>query len=241
MTAFFLTYPYLLCSLLLGGGFALLLSLAPARHRTAALVSGALMTPFAFTSVLVVPEYWDPVRWRSFGAGVEDLLLSFSGGGTIWLFGALLSPWAWTLRLQKARVVRRLALAAASGMAPAPLFHYVWGWKPMSTMLACFGLVSLGILLKRTGYWRIAVPAALGHGIWYLAVLKGLYLLFPAFMQQWNPAGLWGPTFWGLPLDEIAWGFAVGFSWALVAAYLFDARGPIRPAGAPEDRPFPLP
>jgi hypothetical protein len=91
-------------------------------------------------------------------------------------------------------------------------------------MLACFGLVSFVILLRRPAYWCLAIPASLGHGIVYLSVLKGLYLLFPAFLEQWNQSGLWGPIIWGIPLDEMAWAFAIGFSWALVAAYLFDVQ-----------------
>jgi len=58
----------------------------------------------------------------------------------------------------------------------------------------------------------------------YWAVLKLWHLLVPSFGAQWNSEALWGPTVFGVPLDEVAWAAAFGLAWPLFAAYLFHAR-----------------
>ncbi|HSM52307.1 MAG TPA: hypothetical protein VLA75_12975, partial [Thermoanaerobaculia bacterium] len=58
----------------------------------------------------------------------------------------------------------------------------------------------------------------------YAAVLKGAYLLWPAFPEQWSTAGAWGLSVWGLPLEEIVWAAGGGAAWPLFMAELTGAR-----------------
>ena len=57
-----------------------------------------------------------------------------------------------------------------------------------------------------------------------LAHRAHVFLLWPGFITQWNPEGIWGAVVLGLPRGEIAWAFAFGAFWPVFVGYVFDVR-----------------
>lgn len=216
------SYPYLgmslaLLLLLLGG-----LLVRPEARRLA-LLSGLLQAPLGFLSVFFVPDYWAPARLFAFGAGPEDLLFSFSAGGLVWFIASSSSSHRLEVEIAAGRILRRYAAFALPGVAAGAL---LW-WSGVGPMHATFavGAVAVAILARRQR-WALPLSAAgaVGFALLYAAVLKGAYLLWPAFPEQWSTAGAWGLSVWGLPLEEIVWAAGGGAAWPLFMAELTGAR-----------------
>jgi hypothetical protein len=55
-------------------------------------------------------------------------------------------------------------------------------------------------------------------------ILRTAFTLTPVWAAAWNVRSLWGPKFWGIPADEIAWSAVFGAIWPVFTAYVFDAR-----------------
>jgi len=79
MLNFFKSYPYFNLSILLLF-MVFIIFLFSSRNRSYILFSGILSVPFAFSSLLFIPEYWDPVRIMGTVISIEDVIFSFSTG-----------------------------------------------------------------------------------------------------------------------------------------------------------------
>lgn len=222
--ALFARFPYLGMSLAL---FFLLLAglLARPRERKLALLSATLQAPFGLLSVFFVPDYWMPVRVFSLGdgAGVEDLLFSFSSGGLAWLLAASLLGSRIEAAIEPRKVLVRFAAFAVPGVVAGAL---LWksGLGPMDAALAVAVVSAAVLAFRQRGLLHLSAAGGAGFGILYSAVLKGAYALWPRFADQWSAAGSWGLSVLGLPLEEVVWATGGGAVWPLFVAYLVDAR-----------------
>jgi hypothetical protein len=216
-------FPYLGMSLAL---FGLLLAglLACPRERRRALLSAALQAPFGLLSVFFVPDYWTPVRVFSLGdgAGVEDLLFSFSSGGLAWLLATSLSSSRIEAAIEPRKVLTRFAAFAVPGVTAGAL---LWrgGLGPMDAALAVAVVSAAVLAFRQRGLLRLSAAGGVGFGILYSAVLKGAYTLWPRFADQWAAASR-ELTVLGLPLEEVVWATGGGAVWPLFVAHLVDAR-----------------
>ena len=224
MESFSITnYPYLILGLVLLMLFAAGLILSSAKQRWPMVVSGLLLMPCSFASIVFVPEYWNPVRIVTFLTGPEDLLFAFTTGGIVWLLAT------WSLRnyidleLQPRLIIRRYLIVFLIGLSVSAM-SLLAGFGVMIS--AIFGILSVGIfiLCLRKNLWPIQCIGMISFIIFYLIIIKVGFMVFPEFLQQWTAKNLWGPDVWGVPLDEIAWAAAFGAVWPLIIAYLFDAR-----------------
>lgn len=222
--AFLERFPYLGMSLAL---FGLLLAglLARPRERRLALLSATLQAPFGFLSVFFVPEYWNPVRVSSLGtgAGVEDILFSFSSGGLAWLLAASLSGSRIEAAIEPGKVLVRFAAFAVPGVAAGAL---LWksGIGSMNATLAVAVVSAAVLAFRQRGLLRLSAAGGAGFGILYSLVLAGAFTLWPHFADQWSTARSWGLSVLGLPLEEIVWATGGGAVWTLFVAWLVDAR-----------------
>jgi len=234
MVRFIHTYPYLMLSLTMLGVFLAALALTPMRLRAHALLSGVLAAPFALTSVLLVPSYWDPVRVAVFLAGPEDLLFTFAGGGLASAASVRLVRRPLTLRPSLRRIWWRYVAGAVLGLAAGDTCWRMGG-TPMTATVMAFCLLTGVVLVRRPELWSLALAGATSYAAVYAAALKLWHVIVPNFGSQWNPAGLWGPSVIGLPLDELVWAAAFGLAWPTFAAYLFDARLQPAPFSPPSE------
>ena len=235
MVRFIHTYPYLMLSLTMLGVFLGALALTLRRLRSMALLSGMLAAPFALTSPLFVPSYWSPARVAGTLTGIEDVVFSFAAGGLAWLASVWLFRHRVEFQLRPKRMWWQYAAGTACGLAVG---HSSWrlGASHMAASAIACGALTAVILWRRRELWRLAVAGALAYALVYVVVLKLWYVLVPSFGTQWNAGALWGPTVFGVPLDEVVWAVAFGLAWPAFAAYLLDARlrpGPSSAAGEP--------
>jgi len=217
-------YPYLALALGCLAALALMLVVCRPHQRTLAVLSGLLTAPFGFTSVLVVPAYWQPRRVFEFlETGIEDLLFSFAVGAVVWLCAS----WRWSDRLSvrtsAVGVLPTYVAVSALGLAIA-LAGVGMGLDPMTSVIASFGIGLIACLRGRPGWWRLAAAGCGGFTVLYVVLVKATLTAMPAFLAQWTPSGRWGLTVLGVPAGEIAWASSFGAFWPVFLARTFGVR-----------------
>jgi len=182
--------------------------------------ASVFMAPFGLTERLFVPEYWNPpslfelAQRTSFD--VESIIFSFAIGGT----GAMLYNIFTRKRLEPLGAEERhhgrhrwhrLAL-----MVPFALFPilYFLQWNVIYAGIAAMTAGAIAAVLCRPDL----KSNTLGGGILFLALytvfLLGLKWSAPGYIEQvWNLNALSGIEIYGLPIEELLFGFSFGLVW----------------------------
>ena len=222
MIALFNSYLYLglsLCLFILGLTFFLFF---PKQRRTM-LVSAALASPYAFLSLLFVPEYWEPVRIANLTPCLEDILFSFASGALAWPIAMLPIRNRIVLDFHITRVLRRYIVTTLSGLCLLVLCR-TCGLDIMTSANLSMAILGILLLLQRVELWPIPITGAIGFGILYALLIGCIFAIWPDFLLQWNTVNLWGIRIVGVPLGEITWSLGYGAVWPLMMAYMFDVK-----------------
>lgn len=214
-------HPYLYGTLALTISAMISLVSAPPHLRRSAWGAGLLSAPFALVS-LDYGAYWHPARLWGLRVGLEDLLLCVSSGVLLWSLPARLEAGHFHLRIDWATIFRRYSGVTIAGALLVGICRSS-GTNSVFSLLIAMVAVSSGILIRRAGYWRLALAGSGSFLVLYLAILKGTWYLFPSFSSDWNWAGLCGVNLLGVPLEEICWAAGYGAVWPLIIAYAVQA------------------
>lgn len=211
-------YPYLVSTLAVLAATAGVLAMVHPRRRLAAVVSGVLTMPFAFTSVLVVPEYWSPRRIGTFlGAGVEDLVFSLEVGVLCWLIATAPLRGDAAFRVDLRRLLGRFAAFSSCGTG---IVLSLW-WAGVNAFTAVvLSFVAGGAVLAalRPRSWPIMLWGAAANAAWYFVATKVVLLASPGFLGQWTATNSWCVPVLGVPVGEIAWAAGFGMVWPATIA-----------------------
>jgi hypothetical protein len=218
-------YPYLMFSLIMLLGLGAGAVFIPAQ-RAAMLVSGLLSAPYAFASVLFVPEYWQPKRVACFLTGPEDLIFSFAGGGLIWLTAICLVRPGTEVSMHPGRVVRRYLGWTVPFFSLVVALKYVFGFSTMTSVLMSGSAHYAVLLWMRRDLFRFSLLTGVGYCVMYTAFCVFAFAVCPHFLEQWNRESLTGLTIVGVPIEESLWALVFSASWALAIGYAFAARLP---------------
>lgn len=216
------TYPYLFFSLSMLV-FSLTLLWFGRGQRKVILLSGCLSAPLGFLSVFFVPYYWEPVRIVEFGAGIEDLIFSFSGGGIVWFCASFPFRNKLTMRIN----IRKLLTVYLATNVMGITLGYLLNWVGMSPMdITYFGFAAFlgGFLLLRHQLWPLSFAGAISYAVFYIIFCFVAFSLEPEFLLQWNLDALSGCFFLGIPIEEIAWALGFGGVWPLILCVGLDVR-----------------
>ncbi len=210
----------------------LLLYVAFPRHRRQMVWASLLMAPFGLTEPLFVPEYWNPPSLfelaQRTGFDIESIIFSFAIGGV----GAVLYNILTRKRLEAlppgdrhhARERwHRWALATPFVLFPV---LYFLPWNVIYAGIAAMGAGALAVAWCRPDLR----PNALVGGVVFLAIytifLVGLKVSAPGYIEQvWNLEALSGILVYGLPLEELLFGFAFGLFWTGIHEHFTRKRG----------------
>jgi hypothetical protein len=227
MIDFFRTYSYLAASLIYLSILIVILFCLPRRTWESILFNGFMMIPFSFSSLFLEPQYWDPKRIAvCFGIGLEDIVFTFACGGLAWITATWFVQDRLVIAAKPVTMVCRFVFGTMVGMALGSLLR-IMGAGPMTAIVLSFVIFTPAVFWLGGKLWPLPVAGLLGFPLIYFAIMEASFLLFPDFVNQWNPAVLWGPKVWGVPIDEIISAAAFGIAWPVFAAYILDAR--IRP------------
>jgi len=187
-----------------------------------------LSLPFALTEFLFYPDYWDPPflldAARTLGFGLEDFLFVAALGATA--IGVYPSVSGKRLLAYPPCGGRPAFLITASLIGSA-LMLALTSWRAgipaiYAAPVIMFALSAAILLTRRRDLWRDACKGgAVTLGTYGAICLVFEGLLPGAFDQYWHTAGLLNAFAGPVPLEELVYGFAAGFSVAVVYPFAF--------------------
>lgn len=203
----------------------------PALRREMVQVSAATSL-LGLTEPIFVPEYWNPPSLLDLaqrtGFDIESLVFTFAIGG----IGAAgynvlarraLRPLPPAEEHGASHRFHRLAVVAPF-LAFPPL--YLLPWNPIYPGIAALAIGGAANVLCR----RDLAFNTLAGGVLFAALYAAFMLLLdvsaPGYIGQvWNLPALSGLRFGGIPLEEMAFGFAFGMYWAGIYEHFTWKRG----------------
>jgi Lycopene cyclase len=196
------------------------LYLANRQHRAVMWRASLGTMPLGLTEPLFVPEYWNPPSVFDLAArtgfDIESLIFCFAIGG----IGAVAYNTITRQKLvtvpaqEKAQHVHRFHGLAL--ITPYALFVplYVLPWNPIYPAMVCLVVGAVASILCRPDLMR---KTLLGGGLFlaiYTVFIFGLEFIAPGYIESvWNLPALSGLVVWGIPAEELMFGFAFGMYW----------------------------
>ena len=198
-----------------------LLYLKHAPLRREMLAVSAATSLLGLTEPIFVPEYWNPPSLFDLAArtgfDIESLVFCFAIGGIGFVaYKALarlrVSALPHAERHGRLHRFHRLALAVPF-VSFVPL--YLLPWNPIYPGIAALGIGGAATVWCRPDLARASLTGgALFLGL-YAAFMALLLFAAPGYVEQvWNLADLSGVVPAGIPVEELAFGFAFGLYWA---------------------------
>jgi len=199
--------------------WVLLYALFP-QHRIAMWRASVFMAPFGLTEPLFVPEYWNPPSLfelaQRTGFDIESFIFSFAIGGiAAVLYNIILRKRMGMLgpgeRHQWRHGWHRWALAAPFVLFP---ILYLLPWNPIYAGIAAMVLGAIATVLCRPDLKSNTLVGGILFLALYTVFLLGLKWSAPGYIEQvWNFEALSGVRIYGLPLEELLFGFSFGLVW----------------------------
>jgi hypothetical protein len=196
------------------------LSIVLPEQRAVMLKASFAMAPFGLTEPLFVPEYWNPPSLfdlaQRTGFDVESVIFSFAIGGIAAVLYNLVmrrtpAPMAAHERDDRRHRFHKLAVALPFVLFPV---LYFLPWNPIYAGIAAMFAGGIAAVLCRPDL----LPNTLFGGVlflgFYTVFLIGLEWSAPGYIAQvWNLKALSGVVIYGLPLEELLFGFGFGLFW----------------------------
>lgn len=205
----------------------LVLFLALPQHRGVMLWASALTAPFGLTEPLFVPEYWNPPSLFELAArtgfDIESLIFSFALGGVgVVLYNAVTGQrWVAVPKHEHRHPRHRFHhLAIGAPVAAFPLLLALPG-NPIYPAIATMGLGAVATVACRPDLGAKTLIGGSLFALYYAVFMLGLVVLAPGYIEQvWNLRALSGVAVYGIPLEELLFGFAFGSYWTGIYEHL---------------------
>ncbi len=172
------------------------------------------------TEPIFVPVYWNPPSLfelaRRTGFDIESLIFAFGIGGigTV-LYNTFTREYRVPVGPEEKRLpLHRIHLAAL--FVPYVLFValYFLPWNPIYPSIITLALGAIASVLCRPDLTRKTLLGGLMFLGLYAVFMLGLKWLTPGYIEQvWNLAALQGGLVYGVPLEELLFGFSFGLYW----------------------------
>jgi len=190
------------------------------KHRSVIWRTSLGTALFGVTEPIFVPEYWNPPSLfdlaQRTGFDIESFVFCFAIGGIGAAFyntvtGQDLVPMSKAERRASQHRFYPIALAA-----PYVLFVplYFLPWNPIYPSMVCLVIGAVAAVICRPDLkWKTFVGGTL-FLILYTIFMLGLRWFAPGYIEQvWNLPALSGVLIYGIPLEELLFGFTFGLYW----------------------------
>lgn len=213
-------YVWLLWSSAFLAPWAVLYFLWPALRPHMLRVSAATSL-LGVTEPIFVPEYWNPPSLfdlaQRTGFDIESFIFCFAIGGIASvMYSALARRQPGALPAGE-RSSARHRLHALSLMTPYIAFPllYALSWNPIYPGIAALAIGAASTVACRPDLGRKTLLGGLLFLVLYAAFMVLLVLFAPGYIERvWNLGDLSGVLIAGIPLEELAFGFAFGMYWS---------------------------
>ncbi len=199
--------------------WGLLYALFP-QHRVAMWRSSVIMAPFGLTEPLFVPEYWNPPSLfelaQRTGFDIESFIFSFAIGGIAAVLYNIIRHKRMEVLPEEERRHWRHHWHQWALAAPFVLFPilYFLPWNPIHAGIAAMVLGAIAVVFCRPDLTSNTLVGGILFLALYTVFLLGLKWSAPGYIEQvWNFSALTGVRVYGLPLEELLFGFSFGLMW----------------------------
>ncbi|MBI3631970.1 MAG: hypothetical protein HY225_00785 [Candidatus Vogelbacteria bacterium] len=182
--------------------------------RKEMLTMSLIISPLGISEIIYYKDYWRPefIINTGFNFGIEDLLFCFAIGGITAVIYEEVFDKTYSQRRDSRRPKHLLAIAAS-----IILFIFIGnsllGVNSIYVTSAVMLLAGLAIIFIRHDLIKEAMMSGLLIGLaMFLFYTLYFLLLFPGIIQKWwLLKNLSGILLFGVPIEEILWGFCWGF------------------------------
>ncbi len=200
--------------------WVLLFYATPQRRRVMWLTSAAT-TLLGLTEPIFVPRYWNPPSLfelaQRTGFDIESLIFTFALGGIgAALYDSFMSGGLVAIGSDE-RQRSRHRLHRTALVVPFVLFVplYFLPWNPIYPGLVCLAVGAVASATCRPDLVRKTLLGGVLFGALYAVFMLALRVFTPGYIEAvWNLPALSGLLVVGIPVEEIAFGFAFGMYWA---------------------------
>jgi len=209
------------------------------RHRGVMWRASFATSLFGATEPIFVPEYWNPPSLfdlaQRTGFDIESFIFCFAIGGIgAVLYNSLtkqdLVPMSEAEKQHRLHRFHRIALLAPF-VAFVPL--YLLPWNPIYPSIACLAIGAIAAVICRPDLKGKTFVGGFLFLVLYAVFMLGLRLSVPGYIEQvWNLPRLSGMLVYGIPLEELLFGFAFGLYWTGVYEHFTWSRS-VGPGRAP--------
>lgn len=190
------------------------------QHRVQMWWASVFMAPFGLTEPFFVPEYWNPPSLfelaQRTGFDIESMIFSFAIGGIgAVLYNSImhkrLEPLAPEERHHSRHRWHRWALATPFALFP---ILYLLPWNVIYAGITAMLAGAIVAVLCRPDLKANTLVGGVLFLVIYMIFLLGLKWSAPGYIEQvWNLKALSGAFIYGLPLEELVFGFSFGLIW----------------------------
>lgn len=192
---------------------------------------------FGLTEPIFVPEYWNPPSLfelaQRTGFDIESLIFCFAIGGIGATFYNIATRQDLVPASRDERRDPQHRFHPVAIVAPYVLFVplYLLSWNPIWPSIVCLVVGAVAAVICRPDLKaKSFVGGALFFGL-YAVFMLGLRGFAPGYIEQvWNIPALSGVLVYGIPLEELLFGFSFGMYWTGVYEHLTWNRA-VRPQG----------
>ncbi len=192
-----------------------------AKYRRVMWRTSAVTAVLGLTEPMFVPRYWNPPSLfelaQRTGFDIESLIFAFAIGG----IGAVLYN---AVRRQELVPVSdeerrhpRHRFHRAALFVPFVLFVplYLLPWNPIYPGIICLLIGAMLSLICRPSLRGKTLVGGVLFLSLYAVFMLGIKWLTPGYIEMvWNLPDLRGGLVYGIPLEELLFGFSVGVYWA---------------------------
>ena len=170
---------------------------------------------------IFVPEYWNPPSLfdlaQRTGFDIESLIFCFAIGGIgAVMYNALAGKEIVEVPHAERHNGRHRwhLLAIASPYLVFPALYFL-PWNPIYPGIVALAIGGIANVLCRPDLLRNTLVGGVLFLLLYAVFMLSLNLFVPGYVEQvWNLSALSGVLLGGIPLEELAFGFAFGMYWA---------------------------
>ena len=183
--------------------------------------------PFGLTEPLFVPEYWNPPSLfdlaQRTGFDLESLVFCFAIGGVGSVLYNVLTRQHPASMLLTERALQRHRWHRAALFVPIVTFSILY-WLPWNPIYPAIIAMAAGGVATAICRPDLARKALVGGGIFlgfYVIFMAALLVFAPGYIERvWNLPQLTGIAPWGIPVEELLFGFTFGVYWTSVYEHL---------------------
>ncbi len=182
---------------------------------------------FAVTEPLFVPAYWNPPSLfelaQRTGFDLESFIFSFAIGGIGTVFYETVTKRHFAPVGSPMRRAHMHRFHFAALLLPFVVFVplYFLPWNPIYAVLVCLTVGAIASVVCRPDLRRRTLIGGLLFLGLYGIFMLGLRWFAPGYIEAvWNLPALSGVLLYGVPLEELLFGFAFGSYWSGVYEHL---------------------